>query len=158
MFNPKNIHKMTLIKRNPNTPAFVNLFDDFFAKDMFNWNDKNFADFGNTLPSVNVKENQQNYDIELAVPGMKKEDFKISLDRNILTISSEQKAETEEKDENGKYTRREFNYSAFSRSFTLPSQVVDAENIAANYADGILKIMIPKKIKEENAVKTIEIK
>jgi HSP20 family protein len=108
--------------------------------------------------SVNVKENQQNYDIELAVPGMKKEDFKISLDRNILTISSEQKAETEENNENGKYTRREFNYSAFSRSFTLPSQVVDAENIAANYADGILKIMIPKKIKEENAVKTIEIK
>jgi HSP20 family protein len=91
MFNPKKYHKMTLIKRNPNVPAFANFFDDFLAKDMFNWNDKNFADFGNTLPSVNVKENQQNYDIELAVPGMKKEDFKISLDRNILTISSEQK-------------------------------------------------------------------
>lgn len=149
---------MTLIKRNPNVPAFANFFDDFFAKDAFNWNDKNFADFGNTLPSVNVKETDQNFDIELAVPGMKKEDFKISLDRNILTISSEQKSETEEKNQNGKYTRREFNYNAFSRSFTLPSQVVDAENIAASYTDGILKIVIPKKIKEENAVKTIEIK
>ena len=158
MFNPKNIHKMTLIKRNPNTPAFVNLFDDFFAKDMFNWNDKNFAEFGNTLPSVNVKENNQNFDIELAVPGMKKDDFKISLDRNILTISSETKTEHEQKDENGKYTRREFNYSSFSRSFTLPSQMVDAEKIEANYTDGILKIMIPKKVKEEASVKTIEIK
>jgi HSP20 family molecular chaperone IbpA len=73
--------------------------------------------FWKHFTSVNVKENQQNYDIELAVPGMKKEDFKISLDRNILTISSEQKSETEEKNENGKYTRREFNYNAFSRSF-----------------------------------------
>ena len=149
---------MTLIKRNPNVPAFANFFDDFLAKDMFNWNDKNFAEFGNTLPSVNVKETDSNYEIDLAAPGMKKDSFKISLDKNILTVSSENKSENEEKDENGKYTRREFNYSAFSRSFTLPSQVVDAENIAANYADGILKIMIPKKIKEENAVKTIEIK
>ena len=149
---------MTLIKRNPNTPAFVNLFDDFFAKDMFNWNDKNFAEFGNTLPSVNVKETNQNFDIELAVPGMKKEDFKISLDRNILTIFSEVKTETEQKDETTKYTRREFNYNSFSRSFTLPSQVVDSEKIEANYTDGILKIMIPKKVKEEVAVKTIEIK
>ena len=66
---------MTLIKRNPNVPAFANFFDDFLAKDAFNWNDKNFADFGNTLPSVNVKEADQNFDIELAVPGMKKEDF-----------------------------------------------------------------------------------
>lgn len=149
---------MTLIKRNPNVPAFANFFDDFFAKDLFNWNDKNFADFGHTLPSVNVKETDKNFDIELAVPGMKKDDFKVSLDRNILTISSEQKSETEEKDQNGKYTRREFNYSSFSRSFTLPSQVVDSENIEANYSDGILKIMIPKKETEENAIKTIEIK
>ena len=125
---------------------------------MFNWNDKNFAEFGNTLPSVNVKENNQNFDIELAVPGMKKDDFKINLDRNILNISSEAKTENEQKDENGKYTRREFNYSSFSRSFTLPSQMVDAEKIEANYTDGILKIMIPKKVKEEATVKTIEIK
>lgn len=149
---------MTLIKRNPNVPVFANFFDDFFAKDLFNWNDKNFADFGNTLPSVNVKETDQNFDIELAVPGMKKEDFKINLNRNILTISSEQKSETEEKDQNGKYTRREFNYSSFSRSFTLPAEVVDSENIEANYAEGILKIMIPKKQTEVNSVKTIEIK
>jgi HSP20 family protein len=77
MFNPKKYHKMTLIKRNPNVPAFANFFDDFFAKDAFNWNDKNFADFGNTLPSVNVKEADQNFDIELAVPGMKKKISKL---------------------------------------------------------------------------------
>ena len=149
---------MTLIKRNPNVPAFANFFDDFLAKDMFNWNDKNFAEFGNTLPSVNVKENNQNFDIELAVPGMKKDDFKISLDRNILTISSETKTEHEQKDENGKYTRREFNYQSFSRSFTLPKDTVDSENIEANYVDGILKISVPKKVKEEAPVKTIEVK
>lgn len=158
MFNQKNNHKMTLIKRTQQLPVFGNFFDDFFAKDLFNWNDKNFADFGHTLPSVNVKETDTNFDIELAVPGMKKEDFKISLDRNILTISSEQKTESEEKNENGKYTRREFNYQSFSRSFTLPSEVVDSENIEANYADGILKIAIPKKVREEIAIKRIEIK
>lgn len=159
MFNQKINHKMTtLVRKNNHLPAFGNFFDDFFAKDLFNWNDKNFAEFGNTLPSVNVKESDTNFDIELAVPGMKKEDFKINLDRNILTISSESKTENETKNENGTYTRREFNYQSFSRSFTLPSEVVDAENIEANYNDGILKISIPKKVKEEISVKTIEIK
>ena len=87
-----------------------------------------------------------------------KKDFQRTVNKGEKSLKIWMPFTVKQKDENGKYTRREFNYSAFSRSFTLPSQVVDAENIAANYADGILKIMIPKKIKEENAVKTIEIK
>lgn len=148
----------TLVKKSSQVPAFGTFFDDFFSKDLFNWNDKNFADFGNTLPSVNVKENDDNFEIDFAAPGMKKEDFKISLDRNLLTVSSEHKTEQEEKDEKGRYARREFNYQSFSRSFTLPSETVDDENIEANYADGILKINVPKKVKEGTPVKTIEVK
>ncbi|MEN2435494.1 Hsp20/alpha crystallin family protein [Weeksellaceae bacterium A-14] len=147
----------TLIKKTQPVPVFANFFDDIFAKDLFNWNDKNFAEFGNTLPSVNIKESDKDYAIEMAVPGMKKDSFKISLDKNMLTISAENKSENEEKDENGKYTRREFNYQTFSRSFTLPSESVDADSISANYEDGILKIEVPKKVKEEQQVKTIEV-
>lgn len=146
-----------IVKKNQ-LPVWGGFFDDVLVKDLFNWNDKNFAEFGNTLPSVNVKETDSNYDIEMAAPGMKKDHFKISLDKNILTVSSENKSENEEKSEDGKYTRREFNYQSFSRSFTLPKDTVDSENIEANYVDGILKISVPKKVKEEAPVKTIEVK
>lgn len=146
-----------IVKKNQ-LPVWGGFFDDVLVKDLFNWNDKNFAEFGNTLPSVNVKETDSNYDIELAAPGMKKDHFKISLNKNILTVSSENKSENEEKSEDGKYTRREFNYQSFSRSFTLPKDTVDSENIEANYVDGILKISVPKKVKEEAPVKTIEVK
>ena len=149
---------MSTIVRKNQVPVWGTFFDDVLVKDLFNWNDKNFAEFGNTLPSVNVKETDSNYEIDLAAPGMKKDSFKISLDKNILTVSSENKSENEEKDENGKYTRREFNYQSFSRSFTLPKDTVDSENIEANYVDGILKISVPKKVKEEAPVKTIEVK
>ena len=147
----------TLIKKTQPVPVFTNLFDDVFAKDLFNWNDKNFAEFGNTLPSVNIKESDKEYGIEMAVPGMKKDQFKINLDKNMLTISAENTSENDEKDENGKYTRREFKYQTFSRSFTLPSDRVDAEHISANYEDGILNVVIPKILKEEQQVKTIEV-
>lgn len=133
------------------------LFDDYFSKDFFDWTNKNFTDFGSTLPSVNIKEVDTAYNIEMAVPGFKKEDFKISLDRNVLTISSEKKEEKEDKNE--KFTRREYNYQSFSRSFTLPENS-NAENISAEYKDGILKVSIPKKeIKPvENTSKFIDVK
>lgn len=134
-----------LIRRNSMFPAFNNLFDDFFSKDLFDWNDKNFTAMGTTLPSVNVKETENEFEIALAAPGMKKEDFKIELDKHLLTISCEQKEEKEEKDEKGRYTRREFNYQSFSRSFTLPAEVVESDKIGASYKDGILHINVPKK-------------
>ncbi len=80
-----------------------------------------------------------------AAPGMTKEDFKIQLDKHILTISSEKREEQEEKTNNGKYTRKEFNYQSFSRSFTLPAEIVESAKIEASYKDGILNILVPKK-------------
>ncbi len=132
------------MRRHNLNPAFNNLFDDFFTKDLFDWNDKNFSSMDSTLPSVNVKQNDNEFEIELAAPGMKKKDFKIELDKNLLTISAEQKEEHEEKNGNGKYTRREFNYQVFSRSFTLPGDVVQSDKIEAEYKEGILHIVVPK--------------
>lgn len=133
----------SLIKRTENFPFMGSFFDDFFSKDLFDWNAKNFSTDGTTLPSVNVKETEKEFFVELAAPGMKKDDFKIELDNHILSISSEKKEEHEEKKE-GKFTRREFNYRSFVRSFSLPDSAV-SENIDASYNDGVLKIHIPKK-------------
>ncbi|MFN4233302.1 MAG: Hsp20/alpha crystallin family protein [Bacteroidia bacterium] len=146
-----------LIKKNPF--SVMSLFDDFFTKDLFDWSNKNFAEFGSTLPSVNVKESDADYKLELAAPGLKKEDFKINLDGNLLTISSEKKEEKEDKDKEGRYTRREYNYQSFSRSFTLPENS-KADDIKAEYKDGVLNVVIPKKeVKPiEPKAKLIEVK
>ena len=149
----------TLMRRNSLSPSFSNFFDDFFTKDLFDWNDKNFSGTDSTLPSVNVKQNDNEFEIELAAPGMKKQDFKIELDKNLLTISAVQKEEREEKNSNGKYTRREFNYQSFSRSFTLPADVVQSDKIEAEYKDGILHIVVPKNEKAKpQPAKSITVK
>ena len=109
-----------LIKKAPLFPSFPTFFDDFFTKDFFDWNDKNFAKVGTTLPSVNLKETDKDFRIDLAVPGMKKDDFKVEMQNGILTISSEKKEEKEEKDKEGNYLRREFSYESFCRSFSMP--------------------------------------
>lgn len=132
-------------------------FDDFFTKDLMDFNRRPFAENSLTIPSVNVKEEENGFEIQVAAPGIKKQDFKINLDRNILTISSENKSETEEVGEYRKFTRREFNYSSFSRSFTLPEQV-ETDRIEATYEDGILKVSVPKKEIQSPTLKTIEIK
>lgn len=114
-------------------------FDDFFTKDLMDFNRRPFEENSLTIPSVNVKEEENGFEIQVAAPGIKKQDFKINLDRNVLSISSENKSENEEVDKDGKFTRREFNYSSFSRSFTLPEQV-ETDKIEATYEDGILKV------------------
>ena len=86
-----------LIKKTPLFPSFPTFFDDFFTKDFFDWNDKNFAKVGTTLPSVNLKETDKDFRIDLAVPGMKKDDFKVEMHNGILTVSSEKREEKEEK-------------------------------------------------------------
>ena len=149
----------TLMRRHNLAPGYSNFFDDFFTKDLFDWNDKNFSAMDSTLPSVNVKQNDDEFEIELAAPGMKKENFRIELDKNLLTISAEQKNEQEEKNKNGKYSRREFNYQSFSRSFTLPSDVVQSDRIEAEYKDGILHIVVPKNEKAKpQPAKSITVK
>lgn len=95
-----------------------------------------------TLPSVNIIEKEDSFHIELAAPGLKNEDFKVNVHENVLTISVEKKEETNEEKDN--YTRKEFNYTSFKRSFTLP-KTVDSDKIEATYTDGILQLTLPKK-------------
>lgn len=132
---------MSLMRRPSNhLSGFPRLFEDFFGKDVFNT--PFFQESSATVPAVNIRENENDYLLELAAPGMKKEDFHVSLKDRLLTISSESKSEnTEEKDN---FSRREFSYSSFKRSFTLPESV-DQDSIAANYADGLLTLTIPKR-------------
>lgn len=133
---------MTIVKRNGTPSMLPNLWDNFFNKDVFGW-DSNFANEGQSLPAVNIKETNDDYVVEMAAPGMKKEDFKIELDGTALTISSEHKEEKKNEEEN--YNRREFSYQSFYRTFHLPKDVVDSEKINAKYEDGILKLQIPKR-------------
>ena len=124
---------MNLIKFHRH-PFYNGLLNDF-ENDLFKHKNNN------NVPAVNIQEDEKQFLLELAVPGLKKDDFKIDLENQVLTISSEIKEETEETENN--YTRREFVYTSFSRSFTLPKSIV-AEKIKADYKDGILKISLPK--------------
>lgn len=136
---------MALLKRNGNLfNQLPVLFDDFLNRDSFNWGLSNFSSSNTTLPAVNIRETNENYQVEVAAPGMQKKDFKVELDGNLLTISSEKSDQKEEVDTE-KYTRKEFSYQAFQRSFTLPKEVVDADKIQAKYEDGLLHLLIPKK-------------
>lgn len=136
---------MTLAKLSNNwLPSFPSLVDKFFEGDLMDWNSANFAGTNSTLPAVNVKENENEFQLEVAAPGMKKSDFMLNYDNGRLTISSEQKNEHEEK-EGERITRREFSYQSFQRSFTVSERAVDAEKITATYNDGILNITLPKR-------------
>lgn len=136
---------MTLAKLSNNWfPSFPSLIDRFFEGDMMDWNTWNFAGSDSTLPAVNVKENDNEYMIEVAAPGMKKGDFKVNYENGRLTITAEKKAEHEEKQKE-KITRKEFNYQSFQRSFTVPENTVHTEKIAAKYEDGILHVALPKR-------------
>ena len=125
-----------LAKRN--NLIFPSVFDEFFKPDWFG----GVNTVSSTVPAVNIKEGEKDFSLELSIPGFKKEDFNIEVDNDVLTISSEVKAEKAVKEEH--YTRREFRVSSFKRAFTLP-ETVDADNINAAYEDGILKLTLPKK-------------
>lgn len=138
---------MSLIKKQER--AFPSVFSDLFDYDKF-FGGSFFKDFESALPATNVKETEKEFKIELAVPGFKKDDFKVNLDNDVLTISAESK--NEKKEEGEKFTRKEFSYNSFSRSFQLPKSA-NGEKINAKYEDGILKIDISKKdeaIKDTN--------
>lgn len=116
-----------------------NWIDDFFGIETV---PSTFVNTGMTLPKVNIKETKDEYFVDIAVPGMKKSDFNIDLDNEVLTISAEVKSE--EKNENENFTRREFGYTSFKRTFTLPDTIDDSK-IKAAYEDGILSINLPKR-------------
>ncbi len=102
-----------------------------------------------STPAVNVNEDKKSYEIEVAAPGMNKDDFNIKVDNDMLSISSEKKSEKEEKGNDKKVVRKEFMYASFARSFRLPDNV-DHDNINAKYKDGVLKIDVPKKEEEKS--------
>ncbi|HRI20841.1 MAG TPA: Hsp20/alpha crystallin family protein [Panacibacter sp.] len=136
---------MTIVKRNGNLlNHFPTLFDDFLNRDIFNWGLTNYSDTNTSIPAVNIKETSDNYEVEVAAPGMTKKDFRVQLEGNTLTISSEKTTENEEK-EDVRYSSREFSYQSFSRTFNLQKDVVDTEKIHAKYEDGVLHLLIPKK-------------
>lgn len=142
-----------LTRLNETMPS---VFDDFFRPwtDLFDnggWNVRPM-----NVPAVNITEQPNEYLLSLAAPGMKKEDFKIDINGNMLTISSEKEENKEEK--NKKFTRKEYSYSSFSRCFSLPEEIKQ-ENIDAKYADGILTITLPRKEEAKKpAVKKIAVK
>jgi len=116
------------------------IFDDFFGNDL--WNERLNYGITSTRPAVNISEAEKEYTIELAAPGLVKKDFKIDLHKNILAISSEKEDVKEDNQEN--YMRKEFSYSSFKRSFTLP-ETVNPEKISADHSNGILTVHIPKR-------------
>jgi HSP20 family protein len=117
------------------------MYDDFFKpfNELF---DTGLWGRVANMPAANIKEQQGEYLLSLAVPGLKKDDFNIDIDGNLITISSEKEESKEDTDE--KYTRKEYNYTSFKRCFTLPDDV-NKDNIEASYADGVLKLVLPKK-------------
>ena len=156
MYNLKNRLIMTLVRKNRDMfPSFSSLFDEFFNNELSNWRRSNYSSTSTTLPRVNVRESEKEFSVEMAAPGMDKNDFNIQLDQNLLTISSEK--QDMRKEDNDNYLCREFCYQAFSRSFTIPESA-DGEKIAAKYNDGILSISIPKKTERASKkTKTINI-
>lgn len=127
---------MSIVRRG--NLGFPSLMSEIFKPDWFG----GMENLNASVPSVNIKENERDFELELAVPGRKKEDFNIEVDNNVLTISSELKSENEVSEDN--YTRREFGFSSFKRAFTLP-ETIDEDKIKADYLDGILKFTLPKR-------------
>ncbi len=137
---------MTLVKQNYRNVN--NIFDELFNTVPATWNK------AMNVPPVNIHENEEGFHIELQVPGLQKEDFKINVEKGLLTISYEKKSETEQK--NYKTHRREFSVSSFKRSFSLDEKV-NAEEIKAKYDAGVLQVFLPKKEEVKVSPKQIEI-
>ena len=145
---------MSLIKFNRNQFPWNNNLVDFFNRDSL-FND----DFFNTeksLPAMNVKEHQKDFEIELASPGFKKNDFEITINDDILEVSAEKSKEEEEKGDD--YTRKEFNYQSFKRLLQLPKTVDNTKDVKATYKNGILKLQLMKKEEaKEKSKRVIEV-
>ena len=145
---------MTLVKRDVGyAPTLSSLFDDFFTRDLFNW--PSSSSTGTSIPKVNIYETDDGFHVEMAAPGMSRDDFKVELDNNMLTISSLR--ESKDSEDNRNYQRREYSYQSFTRSFHLPDSA-EAEKINAKYVDGVLNLVIPKKEEaKRKPIKTIKI-
>jgi HSP20 family protein len=135
---------MTIARLSDNLfPTFPSFFNRFFEGDLVDWNSSNFAGTNMTMPAVNIRENKDEFLIDVAAPGMTKEHFRVNFDNGRLTISSERKEEKQEKEE--KFNRKEFSYMSFQRTFTIPDNLVNGDKVQAKYENGILHITLPKK-------------
>ena len=144
----------SIARRSEKMPS---IFEDFFNKPLFDLFDGGFPSRTMNVPAVNITERKDDYLVSMAAPGLKKEDFKIAVEDNLLTISSEKEDEQEQKDE--KYTRQEYRYSSFERSFSLPNDI-NKEKIDARYKEGVLELVLPKKeeAKKMKVSQQIEVK
>ena len=143
---------MTLVKfKRPRLPWYDSMFTDLLGTDRLLTND--FLLENKWVPAMNLKELDDHYEIEIAAPGFNKKDFEVSIENGLLKIKAEKEIEKEKKEED--YTRREFNYNSFYRSFTLPDNVNEDEMIDATYKRGILKLVLNKLHVEEVAPKRV---
>ncbi len=133
---------MNAVKRNE-ANWLPSVLDDMLKTDWFGGT-TNMNRLGTNIPLVNILETEDSFRVDVAAPGMTREDFNIELDNEILTISSEEKKEEGNSGRQGRFTRKEFSYSNFKRAFSLP-ETVNYENISASYENGILVINLPKK-------------
>lgn len=130
---------MNLLKKQPNRTSWIpSTFDEFFRSE---WT-PTVPSFNTTVPAVNVKDAEKSFHLEIAAPGLKKENFSIEVENDILSIQSSFDQSAEQKED--RFTRREFSYHSFRRSFSLPDSV-DAQKIKAQYKDGILSLTLPKR-------------
>ncbi len=148
----------TLVKSNRSLlPEFPSLLDNFITGDIFDWSLGKLTE-KSTIPSVNVMETEKSYELELAAPGLDKNNFKVELENDMLIISAQKEKTMEDKDKHGTYTRREFSYESFQRSFQLPERMVEKDKISAKYHNGILHVTVPKSSEAKvNPSKMIEI-
>jgi HSP20 family protein len=147
---------MTLVKlkNRPVNGDFNKLMDDFFAPfSSLVGNDVATPTYRSAVP-VNITETENGYHLEVVAPGLDKEDFSISLDKNLLTVSA--KGGEEQKEEKGKSIRREYRFQSFSRSFTV-DELIDTEGISAKYVNGVLTLNLPRKAEVKEATKQISI-
>jgi HSP20 family protein len=153
---PKNNSTMAIVKfyNRPVNKSFNNFMDDFFATVPSILSDDFITPNFRSFTPVNIRETGNDYVLELIAPGFQKEDFKINLDNNTLTVSAEKKEETENKNE--KFIRKEYKQQSFSRSFTIDEKI-DAENISAQYVNGVLTLNLAKKQEVKPPVKEISI-
>jgi len=146
---------MTLVKFNPERknsallPGFNDIFESVIGDTFFS--DRRLKN----IPLANISETNEAYQIELAAPGLQKEDFRVSVEKDILTISTEMSAKSVEEEKS--YNRREFSYASFTRMFTLP-ETADIDRIEAHYDQGVLKLLLPKKEEAKAVAKQIAIR
>jgi HSP20 family protein len=165
LFLTVKLKAMNLLKRSDGNsgsstselPTLFNvpsLFNDFFLND---WFTRTSPSEGGSLPAVNVKETNEAYELEVAAPGLTRDDFKVEMNNDRLIISGEKKLENKEGREGSDYVRKEFSYQSFMRSFSLPEAMVDSNRISAKYHDGILHILVPKTENAKPRMKKIQV-